>query len=86
MCENMIQVKGRREGAPAVGATVLAWSDTEHHVSVCEHGRYGIYTSRESFAKKNHIWAYAFVFHAQHLASPTKALTNLEDLVLSFIS
>jgi hypothetical protein len=73
------------KGAPAVGATVLAGSDAEHHVPICKHSRYGIYTSRESFAKEDHIWANALVLHAQHLASPTKALTKLEDSALSFI-
>ena len=58
---------------------MLAWPDTEHHVPICEHGGYGIYTSRESFAKKNHIWANAFMLHAQHLPSSTKTLTELKD-------
>jgi hypothetical protein len=72
-------VKGWRKGAPAIGATVLAWTDTEHHLPICEYSGYRIYPSRESFAKKNHIRANAFVLHAQHLASPTETLAELED-------
>ena len=57
---------------------MLARSDTEHHVPICEHGGYGIYTSRESLAKENYIRANALMLHAQQLASPAKALTELK--------
>lgn len=58
---------------------MFAWPDTEHHLPICEHSGYGIYTSRESFAKKNHIWANAFMLHAQHLPGSTKTLIELKD-------
>jgi hypothetical protein len=57
---------------------MFAWPDTEHYLPICEYSGYGIYASRESFAKKNHIWANAFMLHAQHLPGSTKTLTELE--------
>lgn len=57
---------------------MLARSDAEHHVPICEHGRYGIYTSRESLAKKNYIRANVLMLHAQQLAGSAKALTELK--------
>jgi hypothetical protein len=65
--------------APAVGTSVLARSDTEHHILIRKDSGYGIHASGQSFAEKNHVRADAFVLHAQQLACPAKALSVHRD-------
>jgi hypothetical protein len=55
----------RGEGAPAVGAPVLARFNAEHYVLVREHGGYGVHAPREGFAEEKHIRADALVLYAQ---------------------
>jgi hypothetical protein len=58
---------------------MLARPYTEHDVLIREHGGHRIHAPGESFSKKNHVRANAFVLYAQHFARPTKALIESID-------
>jgi hypothetical protein len=63
---------------------VLARSDAKHHVSVRQHDGDWIHAPGKCLAEENHVRANALVFYAQELSCPTKALTELQNTIITW--
>ena len=55
---------------PAVGASMLAGPDAQHHLLVCEHCRHGVDATRKGLSEKHNVRSDALMLYAEQLARP----------------